>query len=243
MVPSSPETRSPGPRGPEEFSPTGGRLRRATRTSADMWPSCQRTSSSTASGRPGPQASRFGGIGGGTECVRAHVADSDGLTGSPGGCCRGSLHLTGTDAAGKATTNLLGSVEFSPGERAGPCNERPRAVIIWRLSLKDSEHPLGAVSGPCRDKTSVGVAKRLWRSHRLLPSSSQPTRATERQLGARPSSDAPLASVVSHLRTGRVGSPLGTRATSTGRDAVSGSVLQTEWSLSVTRGLPLGRYR
>lgn len=53
MVPSWPEARSPGPRGPDEFSPIGGRTRKAARTSADMCSSCQRTSSSTASGRSG----------------------------------------------------------------------------------------------------------------------------------------------------------------------------------------------
>ena len=32
MVPSWPRVRRPGPRGPDEFSPTGGRVRRAART-------------------------------------------------------------------------------------------------------------------------------------------------------------------------------------------------------------------
>jgi hypothetical protein len=52
-VRSWPEARRPGPRGPDESSPTGGRARRAAWTSADMWLSCQRISSSTASGRLG----------------------------------------------------------------------------------------------------------------------------------------------------------------------------------------------
>ena len=53
MVPSSPEESSPGPRGPDAFSPTGGSCRRAVRTAPDMWRSCQETSSLTASDRPG----------------------------------------------------------------------------------------------------------------------------------------------------------------------------------------------
>ncbi len=53
IVPSWPEARSPGPSGPDRFSPMGGRAPRAARTSADMWASCQRISSSTASGLSG----------------------------------------------------------------------------------------------------------------------------------------------------------------------------------------------
>ena len=85
------------------------------------------------------------------------MADRDGLPGGAGrGRCGTSPHLTGTDATGKPPANLLGSVELSPGERAGPSDERPRAVIIWSLSLKQPEHPLGAVGGPGGNKTSVG---------------------------------------------------------------------------------------
>lgn len=53
IVPSWPDARSPGPRGPDEFSPTGGRALRAARTSAVIWVSCQRISSFTTSGRSG----------------------------------------------------------------------------------------------------------------------------------------------------------------------------------------------
>ena len=65
------------------------------------------------------------------------MADGDGLTGGSGcGRCGGSLYITRTDATGKPTANLLGSVQLSPGERAGPGDGRARAVIIWSLSLK-----------------------------------------------------------------------------------------------------------
>ena len=110
------------------------------------------------------------GIGGGTERVRAHVTDGDSLTcGSGGSIRRGSLYLTRTDATGKATANLRSSTQLSLGERAGPGDERPRAVISWSRSLKDSEHPFSAVGSPCGDKTSLGFAKRLWRCHYQPP--------------------------------------------------------------------------
>lgn len=112
------------------------------------------------------EASGLRGICGGTEGMGAHMADRGRLTGGSGrGRCSRSLHLTCTDATGKPPANLLGGVELSPGERAGPGDERPRAVIIWSLRLKQPEHPLCAVSGPCGNKTSVGFAERLWRPH------------------------------------------------------------------------------
>jgi hypothetical protein len=87
------------------------------------------------------------------------VADSGGLTGgSSRGRCGRSLHLTRSDATGKPSANLIGSVSLSPGEGAGPGDESPRAVIVWSLSLKQPENPLCAVGGPCGHKTSVGVA-------------------------------------------------------------------------------------
>jgi hypothetical protein len=83
------------------------------------------------------EAGGIDGIRGGTECVRAHMADRDGLAGgSGGGRCGRSLHVTLANAARKPTANLLGSVQLSPGERAGPGDESPRAVIIRSLSLE-----------------------------------------------------------------------------------------------------------
>jgi hypothetical protein len=106
------------------------------------------------------------GIRGGTECVRAHMADGDCLPGGSGrGRGGGSRYLTHTDATGEPTTDLLGGASLSPGERPSPGDERPRAVIIWSLSLKEPEDPFDAVGGPCGDKTSVGFAERLRRSH------------------------------------------------------------------------------
>jgi hypothetical protein len=57
------------------------------------------------------EAAGFDGISGGTQGVRAHMADGDGLTGgSSSGRCGGSLDFTWTDAAGKSTADPLGSV-------------------------------------------------------------------------------------------------------------------------------------
>jgi hypothetical protein len=53
MVRRMPEASSPGPSGPDESSPTGGSFRSAALAAADIWPSCQRISSLTASGRSG----------------------------------------------------------------------------------------------------------------------------------------------------------------------------------------------
>jgi hypothetical protein len=53
IVPTRPDARSPGPSGPEEFSPTGGSCRKAVLAAADMWRSCQLISSRTASSRSG----------------------------------------------------------------------------------------------------------------------------------------------------------------------------------------------
>ena len=53
IAPRTPEARSPGPRGPARFSPTGGSRRRAALTDADMRPSCHWISSLTASSLSG----------------------------------------------------------------------------------------------------------------------------------------------------------------------------------------------
>lgn len=65
------------------------------------------------------------------------MADGYGLTGgSGGGSCRGSLHLTGSDATYESTADLLGSLQLSPGERPGPSDRSARALISWSLGLK-----------------------------------------------------------------------------------------------------------
>lgn len=112
------------------------------------------------------EASGLGGIGGSAESMRAHVADGDGLPGGPSSCrCGRRLYLPGTDATGEATPNPRGSIQLPPGERPGAGDERPRSVIIRRLSLKQHQNPLCAVGGPGGDKASLGLAQRLWRSH------------------------------------------------------------------------------
>jgi hypothetical protein len=112
------------------------------------------------------QAGGFDGIRGGTQCVRAHVADGYGLTGGPGGGSgRGSLDVTGSAAADESTADLLGSVQLSAGERPGPRNRSARAVISWRFSLEQPQDPLSAVGGPGGDTAPVGFAEGLRRSH------------------------------------------------------------------------------
>jgi hypothetical protein len=79
----------------------------------------------------------FGGICGGTECMRTHVADGCGLTGGSGSGCRcRTPYLARTDATDKAAANPLGSGQFSPGVRPSPGDERSGTVIMRRLSLE-----------------------------------------------------------------------------------------------------------
>jgi hypothetical protein len=87
------------------------------------------------------------------------VADADCLARSSGsGRCGGGLNISHTDATGKPTTDLLGSIQFSPGECTRPGDQRPRAIIIWSLSLKQPQNPICTVGSPCGDKTSIGFA-------------------------------------------------------------------------------------
>jgi hypothetical protein len=94
------------------------------------------------------------------------MADADRLA---GGSRRGdsdrSLHLVRANVACETTANLLGGVEFSPGEGAGPGDEYPRTLVIWHLRFEQPESPLCAVHGPPRDKTPVGLTERLRRSN------------------------------------------------------------------------------
>jgi hypothetical protein len=86
---------------------------------------------------PVRDAGRFGRIRGGAECVRTHMTDGGSLTGGSGsGRCSRSLYVTHSDAADKPTADFLGNVQLSPSESTRPGNERPRAVIIWGLSLE-----------------------------------------------------------------------------------------------------------
>jgi hypothetical protein len=94
-------------------------------------------------------AGGFGGIGRRSECMRSHMTDGSGLT-RGSGCVRRcpTRYITGTDAPDKTAANPLSSGQFSTGVRPGPGNESPRAAIVWGLSFKEFENPLGAVGGP-----------------------------------------------------------------------------------------------
>jgi hypothetical protein len=114
------------------------------------------------------------------------MADADGLAGGSGSGCRGGrLHITSTDATGKPTADLLRRVQLSSGKRAGAGDESPRAIIIWSLSLEQPENPLGAVSGPRSDKTSVGFAERLRRTHRADSTQASGSEETGRRFSDR----------------------------------------------------------
>jgi hypothetical protein len=116
------------------------------------------------------EAGGFDCVSGGTQRVRAHVADGDGLTGGlRSGHGSRRPHVVRTDAPGKATADLLRGAELSPGERMSSGDESARAVIVWGLSLKEVQNPLRAVGSPCGNKASVGFAQRLWRCHNPSP--------------------------------------------------------------------------
>jgi hypothetical protein len=123
-----------------------------------------------------------------TESVRAHVADSYGLTRRSGSRrCRGSIHLAGRNADDESTADPLGSVQLSAGERPRPGDGSARAGIVWRFGLEQPENPLCAVGGPCGDETSLGFAERLGRPHRLnFTKLDTPTRRSGRSCPARP---------------------------------------------------------
>jgi hypothetical protein len=162
IVPSGPDARSPDPRGPDEFSPTGGRVLRADWTSAVMWASRHRISSSRT-GRS--EAGGSDGIRGGTERVGAHVAGRYGLAG--GSRSRGSYrsrHLGGRHTTDEATTNLLRSVQLSSGKRPRAGDERARTIVSWSFSLEQRDDPLCTIGRPSGDQAPIGFAHRLRRS-------------------------------------------------------------------------------
>jgi hypothetical protein len=207
MVPSWPEARSPGPRGPDEFSPIGGRARRAARTSADMWSSCQRISSSTASGR-----SRS-----------ARPAALTAKAAAPSACAPIWQTATAWPAA-RAAAAAAGAVT-SPAPTP-PTNRRrissamfssPRAnARVRAMRARGRSSPRASASNSPRTRSAQSAAHAATRRRSaslsvcgdptaLLYVAGQPT---ERPLGARqPPSGNPSASIASHLRAGRVGSP------------------------------------
>src|SRR5450755_3611818 len=108
IVPRTPDARSPGPRGPDEFSPTGGSCRRPALAAADITaklPADLLADSLRAVG--GGQSSRLGSIGGGTQGVRTHMRDACGLPGrSGGGHSCGSAHLTSGGMSNETAAGL-----------------------------------------------------------------------------------------------------------------------------------------
>jgi hypothetical protein len=108
ILPRRPDARSPGPRGPDAFSPTGGSCLRAALAAAEhtaKLPADLLADSLRPVG--GGQSSRLGGIGGGTQGVRAHMRDASGLPGRAGsGHHRRSADLTSSGMSDETAAGL-----------------------------------------------------------------------------------------------------------------------------------------
>ena len=120
IVPRRADARSPGPSGPEEFSPTRGSCRRATLVTGDIRSNCQRISSSTVSGPVGGgKPSRLGGVGGRTERVRAHMSNARRLASRSGGGHRCRVaHLARRGTGDETAADLPCNAKFATGKGA-----------------------------------------------------------------------------------------------------------------------------
>jgi hypothetical protein len=116
------------------------------------------------------QSSRFGGVRGGAQSVRAHVRDACGLRGRSGGGdrCR-RAHLT-SGGMGDETAPGLSDAEFATGERPCPGDGIAGAAVRRSFRLEEPQHPLRAVRRPDRDDAPVSLAQCLGRPHtQILP--------------------------------------------------------------------------
>ena len=165
IVPRRPDARSPGPRGPDAFSPTGGSCRRAALAAADIRPSCQQISSLTASGRSGRPV----------QPPWRHTRRHPGRARPYEGCLRPARPL------GRRPPLR----ERSPHERrherrngVGPLRRQARheqtlvagrwhhgAAIPGSFRLEQLQHPLRTVRRPYRDDPPVSFAQCLRRTH------------------------------------------------------------------------------
>jgi hypothetical protein len=108
------------------------------------------------------QTGGFDGIRGGAQCVSAHVADRDGLTGGSGSRGSGSsFDLAGRHTTHEAAANLFGGVQLSSGERPSAGDGCARAIISWSYDLEQPQDPLSAIGCPTGDKSPVGFAEGL----------------------------------------------------------------------------------
>ena len=166
IVPCRPDASSPGPRGPAESSPRGGSRRKAALTGPDMWPSCQRISSATAtcwSGAADPAA------------LAAYAAAPGrsrpyGRRPRPAPRLRRPRPLRQT--AGHERRPHRRTAGGSPRRHQARRERRlaswrcvRRASILWCLRLEHPQHPLGAVCCPRRDDPPVALAECLRRTH------------------------------------------------------------------------------
>lgn len=117
----------------------------------------------------GGQASRLGGICGGTEGVRAHMWDGRGLTGGSRSCHRcGSAHLASRSAVDETAADLSGNAKLATSEGAQPSDGPTGSAIARSLCFEQPQYPLCAVRCPHGDDSPIGFAQRLRRSARTL---------------------------------------------------------------------------
>ena len=117
------------------------------------------------------QASGFGRVRGGAQGMRTHMRDGRGLSGSARSRRRCvTAHITRGRLANETTADLLCDAELAISKGAGPGDRIAGATVSGSFCLEQSEHSFWAVSGR-RDDPPVGLAQRLWRSHKPdLPS-------------------------------------------------------------------------
>ena len=172
MTPRRPDASSPGPSGPDAFSPTGGSCRRAALAAADIWPSCQQISSLTASGRSG--AASPVALAAYAAAPRACAPICGTLAACP--AARAAATAAGaltSRAAASATKRrrILGNAELATSEGPGPGDGLTGPAVRRSFGLEQSQHPLRAVRRPPRDDPTVGFAQRLRRDRHRRPRS------------------------------------------------------------------------
>jgi hypothetical protein len=175
IVPRTPDARSPGPRGPDEFSPTGGSCRRAALAAADIRSSCRQISSLTASGRSGAASPAALAAYAAAPRACAHMRDACGLSGRSGGGHRcGSAHLTRGGMSDETAAGL------SDAELATSKGPQPNDRITGRLSPGAS----ASNSPSTRSTQSAAHTATIHRSARSV-SAENPHPDLPRRFGAR----------------------------------------------------------
>ena len=124
IEPRRPDASSPGPRGPEAFSPAGGSCLRAALAAPDIRPSCQRTSARTISCRAGAAS---------TAAFAAYAAAPSAcapICGTAAACPAARAAATAAGAlTSRAAAPLTNRRRISPATSSSPrANARARAI-------------------------------------------------------------------------------------------------------------------